>query len=81
MYNGAGYAGIFPTSNTANANDLGNNQYLIFGHDNNDFDFATPILSPFGVNYCEGQMNRVYKVVDVGSVSSCLLYTSDAADE
>ncbi len=78
VYSGTGYAGTFPSSNSANTNNLANNQYLIFGHDNDDFNFAAVTPSPRGVDYCERQMNRIYKVVDSGSATSATLVFNPA---
>ncbi len=67
-YHGSGYLGNFPSANTANTNNLSNNQYLFFGHNVDDLSIASSVSpSPFGVNYCEQSMARIYKVIDSGS--------------
>jgi len=78
-YHGSGYSGTFPSANNANSNDMRNDQLLFFGHNNDSLSIAgstTP--SPFGVNYCEQSMARIYKIVDTGSVGTVTLVFNPA---
>ena len=78
-YHGSGYSGTFPSANNANSNDMRNDQLLFFGHNNDSLSIAgTTTPSPFGVNYCEESMARIYKVVDTGSVGTVTLVFNPA---
>jgi len=73
IYIGTSYDANFPSSNQLNTNSLSNNQYLIIGHNNDNLDIEAPAPSPFGVDNCEGKMNRTFRVIDSGGVSSVTL--------